>query len=192
MRFLVVAALAAAAGAAVCTAVVDFGAASLPQAEALTAGDLVGAYVVKFKGDGWASRSSAKAGAPTGYQNARIAGTGRIEIVARDASVNDDLVTVRVLLDAPTKAGMLGAATSGTPALEATAAVVGNSISLVGSGQPNYVNAMVLRFDGAGRKVNGNWMAVFPALAADPKFATGVSVTVTGKRSLRDGPGRVR
>lgn len=193
MRPFVAAACAAALGAAVCTVALDGAMPGAPQAEALTTGDVVGVYNVKFKGDGWAARVPSqsalrKAGAADGIESGRFTGGGRIEIAARDVSVNDGIVTVRVLLDKATQSSLLGGATSGSPAFEATAAVIGNSISLISSGQPNYVNAMVLRFDAARRKVNGNWMAVFPATEtslATQKFATGVSVTVAGRRTRR-------
>jgi hypothetical protein len=66
---------------------------------------------------------------------------------------------------------------------------------MIDAGQPNYVNAVNLRFDGAGRRVSGSWMAVFPATEADlatQKFATGVTVTLNGRRSLRQAPARLR
>ena len=186
-RFLLAGVLAVAAGVVTTHVVVDS-----PPADAVTSGQVIGAYLVKLKGDGWAARVGPKAaGNPLGYHNARIQGGGRLEVAARDETVNDGLVTVRVFLDPATSAGILGGATTGTPAFEGTAAVIGDSISVIDAGQPNYVNVLTLRFAKGGRSVTGSWMAAFPALEADlatQKFATGVSVTVTGRRALRDRP----
>lgn len=161
-----------------------------PDAGAASAAPVLGRYTVKLKGEGWAARRIAAAAAPTGvkYSTERVSGTAQLEITPRDAQVNDGLVTVRILLDPKAAGGLLGAATPGTTAFEGTAAVIGDSISLIDAGQPNYVNALTLRFEKA-KRVSGSWMAVFPALepALDTQtFATGVTVTLTGRRLARN------
>lgn len=167
-----------------------------PPVSAASAAPVLGRYTVKLKGDGWAARRIAGSSLPSGirYESARVSGSAQIDISPRDAQVNDGLVTVRILLDANAAAGLLGPATPGSPAFEATAAVIGDSISLIDSGQPGYVNTLTLRFDG-GKRVTGTWTANFPALEqnlATQSFATGVTATLAGRRVSKSdaGPGR--
>ena len=192
MRRFLVAALASAAvvGAAAVVPVLD-----APEAAALNAGQVLGRYAVKLKGDGFGGRRTGAKPAAAGVDvtTEHILGGAQIEIAARDAAVNDGLVTVRIVLDADAAKGLLGAATPGAPAFEGTAAMIGDSIAVIDSGQPNYVNALVLRFDRQAKKVQGTWMAVFPS--AEPgletqRFAAGVTVAVTGRRTLRAEAGR--
>jgi hypothetical protein len=114
-----------------------------------------------------------------------------MRLLPRDAQVNDGIVRVEITLDAAASQSLLGSATPGSPAFRGTAALVGDSLAAIDSGTPNYVNAINLHFDRTRRKVTGTWFAVFPA--AEPgleqqTFATGVTATVTGKRSRRFDP----
>lgn len=160
-----------------------------PAAQAIPAGEVIGRYVVKVRGEGFAARPVQKA--QTGnvkFVSGRFSGNATILISARDASVNDGIVTVQVHLDAATRETLLGPATGADPAFEATAAITGDGIALIDAGQPNYVNALFLRFEKNGRKISGNWMAAFPAAGADltdQKLATGVSAEIVGRRAPR-------
>ena len=171
-----------AAGAAVAAGLLLAGPAD--DVEALTSGQVLGTWNLKLKGDGWAGRAGA-ADQPL-VDVSRVSGTGVLVVRPRDPDVNDGLLTFEVVLDKATAKSLLGPATSGTPAFSASAALIGDSIGLIDAGQPNFVNAMTLRFDRKARKVTGAWMAVYPA--SDPtlgtqKFATAVSVTVKGRRT---------
>jgi hypothetical protein len=184
-RRLALAVVGAALGAALATSV-----AAPAAVEAVPSGDVVGRYRIVLKGEGFGARPSPKDDGVKVVAG-KVSGGGTLEVEARDADVNDGIVTVRITLDPATAQTLLGPAV-GNPPFTATAALVGDSIALIDAGQPNYVNAVVLRFHNGGRKVSGSWMAAFPAQAADlgeQGFATGVTVLLTGRRIARDGPG---
>jgi len=176
LRALAAAALAVAAGAFLPSG--DDGVAARPT------GSVIGVYQARLRGDGWSARNPSSA-AEVQSKKERISGTARIEVVARDPDVNDGFVTVRVYLDAKAAKSLLGSATPKNPAFEGTAALAGDAFAAIDTGQPNYVNALSLRFDRRGRKVQGDWMAVYPALEADlaaQKFAASVTVSLSGRR----------
>lgn len=158
-----------------------------PDAAALTAADLEGVWKLKLGGDGWQR-------ADGGYREARVRGTAELVVESADLDRNTGRVNLRITLDESATASLLGAAVpeAGTaPAFTATAAVVGNTVSAIYAGQSNYVNALNLRFESDGKRSSGTWFLVFPATdASDAQtFATGLVVTVRGKRVRTRTPG---
>ncbi|MCE9638142.1 MAG: hypothetical protein K8T90_20765 [Planctomycetes bacterium] len=177
--------------AALLGAVVAVAALPSPQADAVPSGGVLGTWKLKLKIDGFGARASAQGAGAATVDSQRAVGDAVLVIRPRDAQVNDGIVTIEVALDAATAQTVLGRATPGTPAFRGTAAILGDSLAVIDSGQPNYVNAITLRFAPGGRKLAGSWIAVFPAsepTLGEQKFAAGVSATVTGTRKLRDAP----
>lgn len=160
---------------------------SAPDARAFTASDLEGVWKLRLGGEGWQ-----RAGG--GYREARVRGTAQLVVESADLDRNTGRVNLRITLDETAAASLLGAAVpdAGTaPAFTATAAVVGNTVSAIYAGQANYVNALNLRFEADGKRSAGTWFLVFPAAdASDAQtFATGLVVTVRGKRVRTRAPG---
>jgi len=153
---------------------------SVPDAEALTASDLVGIWKLTLRGDGWQR-------ADGGVRESRVKGAALLVVEHADPDRNTGRVNIEITLDADATESLLGDAVppAGTaPAFKATAAVIGNSISAIYAGQPDYVNALNLRFEADGKHAGGAWFLAFPATdAADTAtFATGLVVNVRGKR----------
>ena len=153
---------------------------SAPDAEALTAADLVGIWTLRLGGDGWQRDDG-------GVLQSRIRGKAYLVVEHADPDRNTGRVNLLITLDADAQASLLGAAVPDpamAPAFKATAAVIGNSISAISTGQADYVNALNLRFDADGKRAGGAWFLAFPAADATDSatFATGLVVTVRGKR----------
>lgn len=171
---------------------------ALPAAHAVSSVPAAGSYKVKLKGDGWtASRSDA----PPAAHHARVAGNATIVVRPRDLQVNDGLFTVEIALDGTAQQTPLGAATPGKPAFRGTAALLGDAISVMDDGTRTgatvglWVNAVHLKFDAAGRKVSGSWMAIFPGAESDlatQGFAAGVTASFAGRRTFKAESPRVR
>jgi hypothetical protein len=168
---LVAAALAAAIGTAAALLT-----APAPPAQAIGAGDAIGEYVIKLKGNGF-DRNAASGRVTEGG----IRGRAVLSVTpASDAGDPRELV-VRVTLESNLKGTLLDRATP-TPSLEGRGVLVGDSLTVIGAGQTNFVNALTLRFLKKGKKVDGWWLASFPGAAADEGFVAGAGLSFKGKR----------
>jgi hypothetical protein len=151
-----------------------------PEAQAVAATQIVATYKIKLKGDGWWR------GSATAYRPERVNGTGLL-VLAR--SVPDD-GKVKVLIQADATGGLVDIATP-TPDFSGSGVLVGDSLTVIGSGTATYVNAITLTFLKGGSRVLGHWFASFPPsdVAADSSDAGGVGMTFTGRRlNKRDDP----
>ena len=161
------------AGLALAAVVVWVGA---PGEEAAAVGpaDVIGIYDVRLSGD--AFERDADSGR---VAEERVRGRALCQISA--APGDPRLLTVEVRL-APALDGGLFDRTNPTPALRGTGVLVGDSLTVIGAGQANYVNALTLRFLRRGRKVSGSWIASFPGSDTRSGYVAGAGVSLRGKR----------
>jgi hypothetical protein len=172
-RFLVLTLIAAAAAGAVWLAVPH-----AQQARAVDATQVIGAYKLKLKGDGWLR------GAQRPYVTERVSGLATL-LLSRNVP-DDGKLHCEVRLSSKFTNGVLDLATP-EPAFVGDGFIVGDSITLIDAGRPTYVNAMTLTFAKDGAKVAGHWLASFPATDAATSPASAVGVGVTGRRvALRE------
>jgi len=151
-----------------------------PEAQAVAPAQVVGAYKLKLKGDGWWRGTTAA------YGVERVSG-GALLVLAR--SVPDD-GTLKVVIQLDTAGGLADVATP-TPDFSGSGKIVGDSLTVIGSGTATYVNAITLTFLKGGTRVLGHWMASFPPsdVAPDSSAAGGFGVDFTGRKlSKRGGP----
>jgi hypothetical protein len=141
---------------------------------------VVGTYKIKLKGDGWWR------GTTTAYRPDRVGGTALLLLLR---SVPDDgKLKVVIQVDA---AGSLADIATPTPDFSGTGVLVGDSMTVIGSGTPTYVNGITLTFLKGGARVLGHWFASFPPsdAAVDSSAAGGVGIDFTGRRlTKRDQP----
>jgi hypothetical protein len=170
-RSLLPTALAAALGAGAATL------AAPPEAEAISAGEVVGTWDLKLVIDGWETRDGETS-------DQRLRGDGTLVLRRNDADVNDGKLEVVITLDKKTDNSVLGDATP-ADAFKAVGTLQDSSLAAIAVGQSGFVNALNLRFDPDGKKLTGMWLAVFPAgtpeSAAANGFAAGVGVKVVGR-----------
>lgn len=157
-----------------------------PRADALTASDVVGTWKLKLSGEGWQSDAGA-------YELGRPRGAAFLVVRHADSGANTGLLELEIVLDGVAQDSLVGAAVppkGSAPAFRAKARIVENTISAIYVGQPDYVNALNLRFESDARKVAGTWFLAFPAVDAPDaqKFATGIDVAMRGKRVRGGGP----
>jgi len=151
-----------------------------PQAQAVAATQVVGTYKLKLKGDGWWR------GTTTAYRPDRVNGSALL-LLARN--VPDD-GKLKVVIQVEATGGLVDIATP-TPDFSGTGVLVGDSLTVIGSGTPTYVNAITLTFLKGGARVLGHWFASFPPsdAAVDSSAAGGVGIDFTGRRlTKRDEP----
>jgi len=151
-----------------------------PEAQAVAATQVVGTYKIKLKGDGWWR------GTTTAYRPERVNGTGLL-VLAR--SVPDD-GKVKVVIQVDASGGLVDVATP-TPDFSGSGVLVGDSLTVIGSGTATYVNGITLTFLKGGSRVLGHWFTSFPPseVSPDTSAAGGVGMTFTGRRlTKRDEP----
>jgi hypothetical protein len=151
-----------------------------PQAEAVAAPQVVGAYRIKLKGDGWWR------GTTTPYAVDRVNGNALL-LLARN--VPDD-GKLKVVINVDTQGGLVDVATP-TPDFTGTGTLVGDSMTAIGSGTATYVNAITLTFQKGGTRILGHWIAAFPPsdAAPDASAAGGFGADFTGRKlNKRGGP----
>ena len=66
--------------------------------------------------------------------------------------------------------------------LEGVGILVDDSLTVIGAGQANFVNAVTLRFSKKGRKVEGWWLGSFPGTDVREGFVAGFGASFKGKR----------
>lgn len=147
-----------------------------PPAEAVGPGDVIGEYVLKLRGQGFDRNATSGR-----ISEDRVRGRALLTIL-RTSDVGDPRdVTVRIALDSSLKGSVLDRATP-TPDLEGRGVLVGDSLTVVGVGQSNFVNAVMLRFNKKGKKVEGWWLVSFPGADAVEGFVGGAGLAFKGKR----------
>jgi len=147
-----------------------------PEAAAIGAADAIGEYVVKLKGNGFERNESS---GRVSEGNLRGRAVVRIKRTSADGDPKD--LTVEVALENALKGGLLDRATP-TPSLRGRGVLVGDSLTVIGVGQTNFVNALTLRFSRKGKRIDGMWISSFPGAAATDGFVAGVGVSFKGKR----------
>jgi hypothetical protein len=150
------------------------------EAQAVAAAQVVGTYRIKLKGDGWWR------GTTDPYKADRTNGTGLL-VLSHDVP-DDGKLKVVIQVDA---AGSLVDVATPTPDFSGTGLVVGDSMTVIGSGAPTYVNAITLTFLKGGARLVGHWVASFPPsdAAPDTSAAGGFGADFTGRRLTRLGNG---
>lgn len=147
-------------------------------AHAVATGQVIGTWQLKLTGDAWVRSGE--------YRSEKLRIEGLLVLRNHPSDTNTGLVDVEVMLDIP-KDGVLAPALS-NPVFQGTARIVGDSMAVIATGVPNYVNALNVQFDPTGRKLAGMWMNVFPSSETSPQadgFATGVSFTLKGRQLRR-------
>lgn len=158
------------------------------EADAAAVGDVLGTWNLRLRIDGWTADASASPNGAPKFAPGRGQVGAVMRLLPRDSQVNDGLLSVEITLDAAAAGSVLGRATPGSPNFRGVTAFLGDSMTAIDSGTPNYVNALNLRFDRHRRKVTGTWIASFPPAESGlqtQKFAAGVTADVTGRRSRR-------
>ena len=138
-----------------------------PDASAVAQGLVVGVYKLKLKGDGWLRSSSAP------YLLERVGGNALL-VLSRNVP-DDGKLKVEIRLDRALTGGLVDLATP-DPAFVGTGYVVGDSLAVIDTGGPTYVNAFTLTFLKEGARVAGHWISAYPAVdpAAGPASAVGI------------------
>jgi len=148
------------------------------EAAAVAPSQIVGVYRIKLKGDGWLRGKSVP------YRQERIFGNA-VLVVARDSAANDKL-TVEIRLDPSFAGGLVDLATP-EPAFTGSGFVAGDSLAVIDTGAPTYVNAITLTFLKDGGKVAGHWMSAFPAAEPASGAASGLAIEFAGRRTKQRG-----
>lgn len=144
------------------------------EASAVTPAQVVGAYRIKLKGEGWLRGKSSP------YRAERIDGSA-VLLLVRDTADSEKL-KVEIRLD-PSLAGGLADLATPEPAFAGAGYVIGDSLSVIDTGAPTYVNAFVLTFLKDGDKVAGHWMSVFPSTDPASGAASGLAIDFAGRRT---------
>jgi hypothetical protein len=148
-----------------------------PDAQAVVSAQVVGTYKLKLRGDGWWR------GASTPYSLSRV--NGWAYLVLTRSIPDDGKLKVAIQVDSATS--LVGVATP-TPDFSGTGILVGDSMTVIGSGAPTYVNAIQITFLKGGAKVAGHWMAAFPPsdVVPDGNAAGGFAASFTGRRANKN------
>ncbi len=153
-----------------------FVAAPEPEAQAIGAGDVVGVFRLKLKGSGFDRN------ADNGRVDQRnVRGNATLVISRANAAADPRLVRVEIRLDKNLNSSVIARATP-TPALGGIGILVEDSLTVIGAGQANFVNAVTLRFAKQGRRVEGWWLGSFPGTDVDAGFVAGFGASFKGKR----------
>jgi hypothetical protein len=148
-----------------------------PPVEAVDAGDVIGAYALKLSGNGFD-----RDGNDGAIDQGKVRGNALLVISRANAAADPRLVRVAITLEKNLRRSLLDRATPSPAALEGVGILVDDSLTVIGAGQANFVNAITLRFARKGKKVTGVWLASFPGSDVDQGFVAGVGVTLKGKR----------
>ncbi len=147
-----------------------------PVAEAVGSADVIGIYRLKLKGGGFDREAITNR-----YRAGSLRGTATLEISRPAEAVDPRVLQIAILLDGNLIGSTLARATP-TPALTGVGILVEDSLTVIGTGRSDFVNAVTLRFERGGKRLVGTWLTAFPASDADDGFAAGVGVTFKGKR----------
>ena len=147
-----------------------------PEAAAIGAGDAIGEYVVRLRGDAFERNESSGR-----VSEGTIRGRAVVRVTRTTADGDPHDLTVEVALESALRGGLLDRATP-TPTLRGRGVLVGDSLTAISVGQTNFVNAMTLHFVKNGKKIDGMWIASFPGSDARNGFVAGAGVSFKGKR----------
>ncbi len=147
-------------------------------ADAVDTTRVLGRYRLKLKGDGFDREA-----ASLSYRNKKLRGNATLTLVRPESAVSAREVIVRIVLDRRLDGSVLDRATP-DPAFLGKGLLIEDSLTVIGTGSANFVNAVTLRFKNKGRKLSGWWLASFPAAAVDGGFAGGVGVQIAGRLQL--------
>ncbi len=145
-------------------------------AEALAASEVVGIYQLRLRGDGWSRRADTSQ-----YKRGRVRGAAEMRILRTNDTVNDGSFDVEIRLQGRLKDSLFSVVTP-SPAFQGTGVLVGDTLAVIATGAPNFINAVNLRFVRRGRRVIGFWMTNFPAGTERLAFAGAAGVTFVGVR----------
>lgn len=154
------------------------GAAVAPEqpARAVSAAQVVGVYQLRIRGEGFHRSLDGK------NSVGRVRAIGEMRIIDTDTEANDGEFEVEIRLH-PKFDGTLFDKLTPSPAFRGRGVLVGDNLTVIGTSVPNFVNALVMRFQRKGRKVVGTWLASYPATVdAVTPFAGGAGVSFVGKR----------
>ncbi len=152
-----------------------------PVAHAVGAGDAIGEYVIKLRGDGFDRNGSSGRVSEGNVRGRAVLRVSRVAGSADPRNLRVEIVLEKVLV------GSLIDRATPTPALAGRGILVGDSLTVIGAGQSNFVNALTLRFLKRGRRVAGWWIASFPGSAATDGFVSGMGLAFRGKRLRKPG-----
>lgn len=150
---------------------------SAPEAQAVGAGDVIGQYLLKLKGSGFDRHAT-----NGDVDQSKVRGHAVMTIERAAESADPRLVRISIVLEKNLRKSVLSRATPSPAALEGVGILVDDSLTVIGAGQANFVNAVTLRFAKKGKKVEGWWMASFPGSDVDTGFVAGVGASFKGKR----------
>lgn len=144
-----------------------------PRADAVAPAQVVGTYKLRLKGDGFVRSASDP------YRIERISGTALLQIARTLA--DDTKVQVTIQLDKTLTGGIADLATP-KPDFAGEGYIVGDSLTIIDTGGPTYVNALTLTFLKDGERVAGHWLASFPATDPAKSTTSGVGIDFAGRR----------
>jgi hypothetical protein len=145
-------------------------------ASAVAPSQLVGVYKLRLKGEGWVR------GTTEPYRSERVGGSALLT-VSRNVA-DDTKLHVEIRLAPQLDNGVLDLATPGV-AFVGDGVLVGDSMAVIDTGGPTYVNALTLTFLRDGDRVIGHWVASYPATDAANGAASGAGVSFNGRRQGR-------
>lgn len=141
--------------------------------QAVAPAQVVGVYKIKLKGDGFLRTASDP------YRLERISGSALLT-VARSAA-DDTKIVVQIQLDKSLAGGIADLATP-KPDFAGEGYIVGDSLTVIDTGGPAYVNALTLAFLKDGDRVAGHWLASFPATDLLKSTSSAVGLDFAGRR----------
>ncbi len=142
-----------------------------PEAAAVAPSQVLGVYKLKLKGDGWLRGSTAP------YRVERVGGNANLLLSAG----TDGRLRVEIRLDPSFSGGLLDLATPAT-AFVGEGYMAGDSLTVIDTGAPTYVNAITLTFLKDGARLIGHWLSAYPPAAADAGPGSAVGIDVSGRK----------
>ena len=125
-------------------------------ASAVAPSQVVGIYRIKLRGDAWWS-------APlSSYAAERVNGGATLTFTSATSDAADPRLRVEIRLDSGLTDGTLDLVTP-NPAFLGEGYVVGDSMTVIDSGGPTYVNALTIQFLKDGERVVGHWLSAYPS-----------------------------
>jgi hypothetical protein len=153
------------------------------EASAVSPSQVVGGYKLKLKGDGWVRGTSVP------YRAERIAGNAVLTLTRASADPLDRKLKVEIRLDQAFTGGLLDLATP-DPAFVGEGFVVGDSMTVIDTGGPTFVNVLTLQFLKDGGRMVGHWVSSYPAADPDSGPASAVGIDFTGRHFKARGAAR--
>jgi hypothetical protein len=143
--------------------------------EAVAPSQIIAEYKLKIRGEGFLR------GNQTPYSYQRLAGTAYLTFSSASGDPDDKRLRVEIRLDDTLQGGMVDLATP-FEAFLGEGYLVGDSMTVIDTGGPTYVNVLALQFIKDGKALTGHWISSYPASSPDSGAASGIGLTFTGKR----------